>query len=92
MSCAGALEPTVEREAAQVRCPFFRPVLVRNNEVVSGYCTVPDLTRFGLDFSPPPLDACLRKEHKQCPFYCDQRNTRSAVDRRTRPPDKHGNG
>ncbi len=83
---AGALEPTAAREADHIRCPFFRPALVQEGEVVSGYCTVPDLTRYGLDFSPPPLDACLRRDHESCPFYRDQMKARSSSREDIQPP------
>jgi hypothetical protein len=77
MTVAGILDPKGARDAERVRCPFFRPALFQDGEVVSGYCTVPDLSHYGLNFSPPPLDACLRQDYKLCPFYCDQMKAHS---------------
>ena len=53
-------------------CPFFRPVLMSGEQVLSGYCTIPDRAHFGLDFSAPSFSTCLGRGHSDCPFYADE--------------------
>ena len=53
-------------------CPLFRAVLMSGGRVLSGYCSVPDRTHFGLDFSPPSFSTCLERGHADCPFYVDE--------------------
>jgi hypothetical protein len=81
----------VETENRMSECPFFRPVLMSGERVLSGYCTIPDRAHFGLDFSPPSFSTCLGRGYCDCPFYVDEMARRPGPrgarrDRKTRTP------